>query len=129
MRATLAVTEAPKKTPPLLGSSCSRSQRFYSFPKKEKKKTCSHPRVVVVVLTSGERCIGVVCKMGDEAGDQNGALMSDPVDVIIDKLLRYVQRRRAALRCLHFVELGASWTGFSRILSKYSYSSAFLYLT
>jgi hypothetical protein len=28
--------------------------------------------------------------MGDEGGDQNGALMSDPVDVIIEKLLRYV---------------------------------------
>ena len=33
--------------------------------------------------------------MGDEAGDQNGgALMSDPVDVIIDKLLRYVMLLR-----------------------------------
>lgn len=28
--------------------------------------------------------------MGDEGGDQNGALMSDPVDVIIEKLLRSV---------------------------------------
>jgi len=29
--------------------------------------------------------------MSEEAGgDANGALMSDPVDVIIDKLLRYV---------------------------------------
>jgi hypothetical protein len=31
--------------------------------------------------------------MGDEGGDQNGALMSDPVDVIIEKLLRSVSVR------------------------------------
>jgi hypothetical protein len=36
-----------------------------------------------------------IANMSEEAGagDQNGALMSDPVDVIIDKLLRYVNRR------------------------------------
>jgi hypothetical protein len=33
--------------------------------------------------------------MSEEAGaEANGALMSDPVDVIIDKLLRYVFVRR-----------------------------------
>jgi hypothetical protein len=34
--------------------------------------------------------------MSEEAGDagQNGALLSDPVDVIIDKLLRYVEEMR-----------------------------------
>lgn len=35
--------------------------------------------------------------MGDEGGDQN-ALVSDPVDVIIEKLLRYVRSSCAIVR-------------------------------
>lgn len=45
--------------------------------------------------------------MGDDSGDQNGALMSDPVDVIIEKLLRYVETQLRVAFFPHTVELSS----------------------